>query len=219
MDEFVFDVEIDDEEEKDPGDDLDATVAEVESTRAEKRKEKNRRRNLKRREKARERIIAQEMAVQAGAKTRREVEEENIRRRAEGMASRKKGRLLAERKKEVESEVAEWKRRVESGEIQLQREMSAEDIDARKQRQAAHVARKRAERQRLRRQRTSVWGRIGRTAVFGDDPASFLALQSPSEQVWPPAGLANQEEEDDGRPKERQVAAVVPRIEDIVELR
>ena len=128
------------------------------------------------------------------------------------MATREKGRMLAEVRKEVDVKVDEWKMKVESGEISLQRGVSVTEQDARKRRQAAHVARKRADHQRLRRQRNSVWGRIGRAAVFGDEPASFLAIHQS-------ATATTTEEENDGQVKERQVAAVKPRIEDIVELR
>ena len=202
MDEFVFDVEDDEEEEPTRGDDLDATIAAVEPSRAEKRREKNRRHNLKRREKARERIVAQEMAIQAGVKTPHDVNEENLRRWAEGMATREKGRMMAEVRKEVDAKVDEWKKKVENGEISMQRKLPAAEEEERKRKQAAHVARNRANRQKLRRQRNSVWGRIGRSAVFGDEPASFLAIRSPGERVWPPAELTGPPAESTWSPAE-----------------
>ena len=158
------------ESDDDDGGELDATLPAVAMTKAEKRKEKNRKKGLKRREKKNERLVANAIALAEGTKSRREIAEENMRRRIEGVMSRERGRLRQEAEEEIENRLAEWCADVEAGEISLERGVSVKEKEGRRRRQYEHLRRRRAEKQRKQRSADKGWAALGKLAVFGGEP-------------------------------------------------
>ena len=184
-------------------------------TKAEKKKEKNKKKGQKRREKKHERMVVDAIALAEGRKSRRDVAEENMKRRIEGMVSRERGRLRQEAEAEIERRLAIWRADVEAGRIGLDRGIPAKEKEGRRQRQEEHHRRRRAERQRKKKAADKGWAAIGRHAVLGsggDDLDELIA----AELAVPTVSL---EEEPAPGPSPKPTAAVSPRVVPLIDLR
>ena len=145
--------------------------------------------------------------IAAGLKSKREVAEENFRRHLEGIVSRERGRLRQEAEAEIERRLLEWKEKVESGEIDLNRRLSVKKSEKRKQGQKDHQRRRRADRQATRRNLNYGWAAVGRAVILGGTGSSVPSLMDNEMEI--------EEETTDSLPP---IAAIAPRVEDVIPL-
>ena len=103
---------------------LDSTIPAVELSKEEKKRLKNQKKGKKRREKKQERLVCNAIAMAEGRRSRRDIAEEEMKRRIEGMVSRERGRLRQEASQEIELRLARWRADVESGRINIERGIS-----------------------------------------------------------------------------------------------
>ena len=195
---------------------LDTTLPAVELTKEERKKEKNREKDQKRREKKQERMVANAIAVAEGTKSRREVAEDDMRRRIEGIVSRERGRLRQEADAEIERRLAKWRADIESGKISIDRGITQKEKAERRERQHEHLRRRRIERQKKRRAADKGWAALGRHAVFGNGPEDDLDQMIAAELAAPTISI---EEENPTPGPSRPTAIIRPRVVPLIDLR